>query len=229
MTFFTMNKKNSFLVVTLLCLMLVLSSCFEIIEEITIYPDGKGKAGLTINLSQGKTKLASIMLMDSIRGNRVPSQEEIINEIDKAKEIAKATPGINNVLTKVDFNNFIFEMSCDFDSVECLNHFVNRLENNYTEHQVSMKQLYSYNNNTYIRNADYLVPNKHKKAIAQEKGSLLTAKYISIVRLPYEVQEMSNKKAKLAKNKKAIMLKINGDKLLENTSSVTNKVIIKQP
>ena len=80
----------------------------------------------------------------------------------------------------------------------------------------------------YFRNADFLVPNKHKKIIKEEKGDLLTARYVSIVRLPSEVVEMSNKKARLSKSKKAVMLKIGGDKLLENTHTVTNKIKIKQ-
>ena len=206
--------------------LLTLTSCFEIIEEVTIYPDGKGEAGVTVNLSQGKTKLSSIMLMDSIKGNEVPSKQEIVDELENAKEIAAATPGISEVNLKVDFDNFIFEMNCRFDSVECLNHVINNIENAYTTRAVPLKTLFTYKNNTYFRNADYLVPNKHKKTIDEEKGALLSAKYISIVRLPFEVAEMSNENAKLAKNKKAVMLRVNGDKLLENTHSVTNNIKI---
>lgn len=208
-------------------MILTLSSCFEIIEEITIYPDGKGKGGVTVNLSQGKTKLSSIMLMDSIKGQPVPSEEEVRAELAKVKAVAESTSGIHNVDLKADFNNFIFELYCDFDSVEAINHFVHNLESSYTSSTIPFKTLFNFSNNTYLRNADYLIPNKHKKMIAKEKPSLLTARYISIVRLPGEVVEMSNGKAHLAKNKKAIMLRISGDKLLENTRSVTNKVLIK--
>jgi hypothetical protein len=208
-------------------MVLTLSGCFEIIEEITIYPDGKGKADLTLNLSQGKAKLSSIMLMDSIKGNAVPSKEEILEELETAKQIAKTTPGLTEVNLNADFDDFIFELNCNFDSVECLNHFVYNLENYYTEIEIPLKNLFSYQNNIYFRNADFLVPNKHKKMIAEEKGNLLSARYISIVRLPFEVEEMSNEKARLAKNKKAVMLRIGGDKLLESTNSVTNKIKIK--
>jgi len=208
-------------------MLFTLSGCFEIIEEITIYPDGKGKAGLTVNLSQGKAKLSSIMLMDSIKGNAVPTKEEILAELETAKEIANSTQGLHNVSLTANFDDFIFELTCNFDSVECLNHFVYNLENYYTEREIPIKQLYSFKKNIYLRNADFLVPNKHKKMIAEEKGNLLSAKYISIVRLPFEVIEMSNEKAKLAKNKKAVMLRIGGDKLLENTNTVTNKIKIK--
>lgn len=220
-------KKNALLTISLFCLMLSLNSCFEIIEEITIYEDGKGEAGLTVNLSQGKAKLSSMMLMDSIKGNAVPSKAEILEELETAKMIAEKTDGLSNVSLTANFDDFIFELNCNFDSVECLNHFVYNLENYYTEREIPLKTLFSYQNNQYIRNADYLIPNEHKRMIAEEKGSLLNARYISIVRFPFEVKAVSNEKARLAKNKKAVMLKVGGDKLLENTHSVTNKIIIK--
>ncbi|PCJ24399.1 MAG: hypothetical protein COA97_09785 [Flavobacteriales bacterium] len=217
-----MLKTKFFTIVSFLFLAMLLNSCFEVIEEVTIYADGKGKAGLTVNLSQAKGKLASIMLMDSIKGNPVPSEAEIMKELNNAKRIAEATQGIYDVELKTNFDNFIFELYCSFDSVECINHFVNNLENEYESREILLKNLFSYHNNKFIRNADFLIPNKHKKEIAKEKSHLLTARYISIVRLPTEVTSMSNEKAKLSKNKKNVMLKIRGDKLLENTSSITN-------
>ena len=215
-----------FTAVSLLFLVILLNSCFEIIEGVTIYPDGKGKAELTVNLSQAKGKLASIMLMDSIKGNKVPTEAEIMSELNNAKRIAEATEGIYDVVLKANFDNFIFELYCSFDSVECINHFVNNLENAYEPREIPLKKLFSFQDNNYVRNADFLIPNKHKKEIAREKNHLLTARYISIVRLPTEVTTMTNKKAKLSKNKKNVMLKINGDKLLENSSSVTNRITI---
>ncbi len=210
-----------------IALLLFITGCFEVIEEITINQDGKGKAGLTVNLSQGKSKLASIMLMDSIKGKPVPSEQEIIEKLNEGKVIAEETPGLHNVVLTSNFDDFIFELSCEFDSVECINQFIYRIENHYSSRHIPEKNLFSFQNNTYFRNADYLIPNKHKKEIAAEKKGLLSAKYVSIVRLPQEVESMTNEKANLAKNKKAIMLKVSGDKLLENTHSVTNKVKLK--
>ena len=50
------------------------TSCFEIVEEVTLKKDGSGEMSFSINLSQSKTKLNSIMLMDSINGYKVPKK-----------------------------------------------------------------------------------------------------------------------------------------------------------
>ena len=62
----------------LLCfLVLLCTSCFELVEELTLNENGSGEYEFTANLSQSKTKLKSIMLMDKVNGYEVPSQEKI--------------------------------------------------------------------------------------------------------------------------------------------------------
>jgi len=47
-------------------MVLSLSSCFEIVEEITMNDDGSGNILMTLNFSRSKSKIKSILLMDSI-------------------------------------------------------------------------------------------------------------------------------------------------------------------
>lgn len=51
-------------------ILLCFSSCFQVIEEINLTKAGSGTVNLTLNLSASKTKVASVMLMDSIQGYR---------------------------------------------------------------------------------------------------------------------------------------------------------------
>ena len=134
------------------------TGCFEVVEEISILDGRKGKGALTINLSQAKTRLSSILLMDSINGQRVPSEQEIKSKLAQIRNIAEKTPGMHNVALESDFDNFVFSLQCDFDSVECINHFVHNVEQQHIvlkNNKVIPKQLFSYSGNRYFRNSDY--------------------------------------------------------------------------
>nr|BFF39643.1 hypothetical protein BACY1_14480 [Tenacibaculum mesophilum] len=76
-----MNKKILLLFSTIS--ILLFTSCFEFVEEVSFNKDGSGSAVLTINLSKSKTKLASIMLLDSINGYKVPSKVTIRKKYKK--------------------------------------------------------------------------------------------------------------------------------------------------
>ena len=76
------------------------TSCFEFVEEVTFNKDGSGSAVLTINLSKSKTKLASIMLLDSINGYKVPSKVTIRKKVQEIVSKIKGTKGVHNVKTR---------------------------------------------------------------------------------------------------------------------------------
>ena len=86
-----------------------LTGCFEVVEEVTLNEDGSGKVTFNINMSQSKTKLNSIMLMDSINGYKIPKKSDINNAILKIEQHLKNTPGISNINKVVDYKNFIFQ------------------------------------------------------------------------------------------------------------------------
>jgi hypothetical protein len=79
-----MNLKQFYKLWLFIILIPILSSCFEVIEEIAIKNDGTGDVVLTINLSQSKTKVASVMLLDSVQGYKVPSKQKIQQELNEA-------------------------------------------------------------------------------------------------------------------------------------------------
>lgn len=75
-----MKLKQFYKLLSFIVLIPFLSSCFEVIEEIALKNDGTGDVVLTINLSQSKTKVASVMLLDSVQGYKVPSKQKIQQE-----------------------------------------------------------------------------------------------------------------------------------------------------
>ncbi len=211
-------------------LVISLVSCIEIVEEVTLQDDGKGKIDFTINLSQGKTKLSSIMLMDSINGYKVPSIEQVNYELDKIKMLAEKTNGIHNVNLNRDFNEFIFDFHCDFDSIESLNHFISQLKIKNTLDASLMPEQnhfqYDVKSKTYYRNTNYLIAKGHGELKNADKAAFVNAKYIAITRFESPIKSVSNQSANISPNKKATMLKVNVQDLIKETENISNKIIL---
>ena len=58
-------------------ILITLSSCIEIIDDISFNEDGSGTFKYNINLSSSKVKINSALALDSIDGKKVPSRLEI--------------------------------------------------------------------------------------------------------------------------------------------------------
>src|SRR5215467_9166472 len=86
-------------------LLLSLSSCFQLIEEINLNADGSGDMQLTLNLSQSKSKLASVMLLDSVNGHKIPKDKDIQKFMNETVDYLKKSEGISNIKKSVDMNN----------------------------------------------------------------------------------------------------------------------------
>ena len=112
-----MNLKRLFLFAAVL---VSLSSCIEIIDDISLNDDGSGTLKYNINLSASKVKINSILALDSLNGKKVPSREEIQSKIDHFKSIFEKKEGISNVVITSDYTNYMFKLSCDFASVKLL-------------------------------------------------------------------------------------------------------------
>ena len=115
--FCSMQIKGVFL---LLITVFSLSSCIEIIDDLTIHNDGSGTFKYNINLSSSKLKINSILALDSLNGKKVPSIQEIKNEIERFKTKFQTKAGISNELLKaispIFFSNLnaILRMSTPF-------------------------------------------------------------------------------------------------------------------
>ena len=118
-----MKLKQFYKLLLFIVLIPFLSSCFEVIEEIAMKNDGTGDVVLTINLSQSKTKVASVMLLDSVQGYKVPSKQKIQQELNEAVAYLRKSEGISNVKSTSDFNNYIATISFSFKDVSWLNRF----------------------------------------------------------------------------------------------------------
>ena len=97
-----------------------LSSCIEIIDDLSLKSDGSGTFKYSVNLSSSKIKVNSILALDSIDGKKVPSMDDIKQKIDQFIKTLDAQNGISNVKVEENYTDFIFKFQCDFTSVAAL-------------------------------------------------------------------------------------------------------------
>lgn len=211
---------------SLFFLLFSLVSCFDFIEEINVNNDGSGEITLTANLSKSRTKIASLMLLDSINGYAVPDKKEIAAQLDKTVKYLQEQNGISNVAKKADFTNFIFSISCNFQSVENINTIIASVfkENNLG----TLSTTYTFNKKEKEFSKKYTFNPKFKseygKLSDENKEVFDQAFYTCIFRFNDEIESFSNKQSKLSKSKKAIMQKTPFLDLINGKINITNSI-----
>lgn len=205
--------------------MFMLQSCFEIIEQVYLKNDGSGNFQLLFNLSSSKTKLNSIMKMKTANGHRVPDKAEITQKVAEIERTIKNTAGISNTKTSLDFENYIFSLTCNFVKVDNLNEVIKKI-NDQEKNTKPVGKTYEYDvsEKTFSRLNTFILKDEYKKMSNADKEIFATAYYTSIFRFDKEVSNASNSESKISANKKAVMIKMNALNLLRNTKSIENKI-----
>ncbi len=215
-----------------LCLLFIssLTSCFEIVERVTLHDDGSGKAVFTLNMSQSKTKLNSIMKMETINGRKVPSKSEIQEKVKRVEAIVRKVSGISNVKSTLDFENFIGEFSCHFTNVSQLNEVIRAMQSEgLIKKDLSVKSYaYSKEKKEFKRIQEISLKPMYDKMTAADQKVLEEATYTSVFKFDKPVGSYSNKSAKLSASQTGILFKskildiINQKKTIENTIKITD-------
>lgn len=223
-----MPKKHLRYLILLLALC-CFSSCFQIIEEINLTDNGSGTVNLTVNLSSSKTKVASIMLLDSVNGYKVPSKQTIQKEMDEVVAYLKNSHGISNVKKKIDFENYIASISFAFENVSNINninqHVLKKLKVNAINNSS-----YTYSTTTHIFQRNYThtkeAITQYNKLKPEVKNVFKEATYTSIYRFEKPIINYTNPLAKVSKTKKAILLNTGILGLINGKTNLTNKIIL---
>lgn len=212
----------------LLALMFVCQGCFDIIEQLTLKNDGSGNLEMVLNMSRSKTRLNSIMKMKTINGHKVPSKEEVKKEMAEFERKIQSTPGISNVSSSIDFENFIAVLKCDFRSVNALNEGIKKL--NKSGEKAAINDMFNFDaaGGKYTRLNKFPMRSSYDKMSSADKEVFATASYTGITRFESEVAQSSNSQAKVAANKKAVMIKANALDVIRNKVSIENSIKIKR-
>lgn len=190
---------------------LLLTSCFDILDKVNVKADGSGEYSLILNASKSKTRLASISKMETINGKKVPKKSEIEAKINEAARIFKAVPGISNVKTSIDFDNYIIKLSCNFKKIENVNAGLEQLKAKNILGKMIPTNIYSHNpqNKSFTRNKINTFKSDYDKLSTADKEVFNNAKYTSVLQFENTVKSQSNNAYQLSPNKKAMKLEGN--------------------
>lgn len=190
---------------------LFLTSCFDILDKVNVKADGSGEYSLILNASKSKTRLASISKMETVNGKKVPKKPEIEAKINEATRIFKNVPGISNVKTSMDFDNYIIKLSCSFQKIENVNAGLEQLKAKNILGKMIPTQIYNHNpaKKTFTRNKINTFKSDYDKLSTADKEVFNNAKYTSVIQFENTVKSQSNNAYQLSPNKKAMKLEGN--------------------
>ncbi len=211
----------------LLTPLLFLTSCFDILDKVNVKADGSGEYTIILNASKSKTRLASISKMETINGKKVPKRPEIEAKINEAARIFKATPGISNVKTSMDFDNYIIKLSCNFRKIENINAGLDQLKAKNILGKMIPTQIYSQNleKKTFIRNKVNTFKSDYDKMSKADKEIFNDAKYTSVMQFENMVKSQTNNSYLLSPNKKALKLESNVLDLIFQKKQLQNIIL----
>ena len=219
---------RNFILFIFLCF--TLSSCIEILDDITFNPDGSGEFKYTINLSSSKLKINSILALDSLDGKKVPSKLEIQEKVSDLIGVLNCQEGIKGVTLEDNYDNYIFKVSLHFDNVESLlNAFKETMKasGNAAEEYVSNDNWVSWDGVTLIRQIPDLSSFKFRLVKNEDQELMRNGMYTSISRFDSTVEKIENSSAILAKNNKAVMLRSSLFDVFGNPSIMNNTISVK--
>ncbi len=201
-------------------------SCFDIIEDITINDDGSGKIFFALNLSKSKTKLKSIMLLDSINGNKVPSENDINKHITDLKSKISKINGVSNVKKSTNFKDYIFSLSCNFTSVNVLNNIISNLGSASEAKLIKNNKHFTYNKatRTFSRNYHYDIAKEFKKVKSKDREIFDGAAVTTIYRFESGIASVKNKDSRISKNKTAVFLQVKTKDIINNKKNIKNTI-----
>ncbi|WP_255431002.1 hypothetical protein [Pedobacter sp. N36a] len=191
--------------------------------------DGSGTVNLTLNLSASKTKVASLMLLDSVNGYKVPSKQQIQKEMEEAVAYLRKSHGISNVKKTMDFENYIATVSFAFKNVSNINH-VNQNVLKKLKIRAINNSSYSFSPETGIFQRKYLPAKEalveYNKLKPEVKNVFKEASYTSIYRFERPVAVNTNPLSKISKTKKAVMLNAGIMGLINGKTNISNQITL---
>lgn len=225
-----MERTKLYCSALLLFICIFFTSCFEIVEELYIKKNGAGNFTFTLNMSESKTKLASIMMLDSVQGYKIPNKHELQKQTQIVNQKLKQIAGLSNVGTKLDLNEYIAEIKFDFTNVQQINQAMKVLIEYYKIRNYSVPH-YAYTLNskqlTRTYNSKTTTINAYNKMKQADKNVFQQAKYTSIYRFEDEISSSTNATTKISKNKKAAMQQTNLLNIVMNNTNINQQITTK--
>ena len=183
-------------------------SCLDVVEEIELNKTKGGKAIYTINLSQSKIKLNTLMKLDSIDGHRIPKQYEIEREIAAAVQELRSKKGITGASYELNKTEYIYSLEVDFLSINELDQAIRTLSYWKKSDWKPLEAFYIQKERRFIKHVPQVhVKEKDLGEVEKRKESLKLGSYTFILRNEGEVSTDNPKDLRISGNKKAALFR----------------------
>jgi hypothetical protein len=216
-------------------ILLSLSSCFELREEIDIKPNGTGTYTMIVDMSKSKTLLDMFMKMNE-NGDKV-SMAEIDSTFLKGSDDLNKIEGITNAQTINDKTNYVFGIKFDFKDVDALNDALNETNKRKYPELENFPPIYKFEKKSLERTNYFYMKGLtdiseqaggDPQKIEQMKTLLKTATFSYIIRSPEgKIKKYSNDKSVVSADKKELKFIANLLEVADGKIDLTNTVRIK--
>lgn len=207
---------------------MMMAGCFEIREEIDLNNDGSGRATFTLNLSESKTNLANYMRLGTAEGHKVPTRQELEEEIASLKRTFAASKGITEVRTYSNFEDFIFSFSARFDNIQNLNTAINKVLATFEQAPAGEAQPrnFAWSAGHFRRYFEYQMNSAdYNQLTSMQRYMLEEARMVSIYRFQQPIKEYSNPNAVIAPNRRAIKLEVSLGTAIKGAETLANSIL----
>ena len=168
------------------------------------------------------------MLMDSINNYKVPSEADIRENMAKMVTEIKKIDGVKNVKHTMDFQEFIFSVTCDFRDVDVLNSVITHFSTDSHKTEIENNKQFTYDPSSklFTRNYHYNLAQEIKKVRQRDREVLEDASVTTIYRFESDITSVANKDSRVAGNKKAVMLRIDVPDMISNKKNIKNSITL---
>ncbi len=216
--------KNYLLLLSLFLASFFLSSCVDLIEEISINDDLSGH--YEIRLETGGLGGLSQLLN---RGNSFNFAEADIKKLDRTLNKLKKQEGISHVYKIVNPKDLKFYISFDFADEEALNNAIYSLAN--IKPNVFIKKFLKVKSNKIVRPnlnpyIQKIIRDKNLMAKLPSEDLLSYVNYVCIINVPKEIKNVSSSSAVLQNDGHTTIATINFKSLVLEKQNIRTKIKI---
>lgn len=191
-------------------LIVSLTSCFEIIEQVKVNGDQTGSLKLIINVSQSKERLDKILSQKQINGLIIPSKDTIKHHFSQLEKKIKESEGLTLQKADKDFENYIFTLVVDFKNVNQINGLLSEVHNAFGKtryEEVPIKVLKEDGSFKQQINKDY-ISHLDKEISNYNFSELNEAQITSIFQFDKSIKSCSITNGKISKSGKSALIKL---------------------
>ena len=217
-------KKLGQLCLFLLCISL--TSCFELVEQISINEDGTGEMTVTLNMFESKKKLQTFMeAPESMHGYKAPDQAEVEIFFKGVVATVSEVEGISNVKSDIYYEDFIFSISGSFDDVSAMDEAVKKFTHGMSRGMVNLKNEYKYENGLFTRTFESpYKADTYDEIPMMQRIILESAKLISVYRFEKAISGMTSADTELSFDKKEARFESNLSDIVSGAKTINNEI-----